>query len=122
LQVDINVGRDLLPELLSGPNGLAKLGEAMLNQILEAQIAETLAAERHEHSDEWQGYRNGYRPRTCWSAHPASASSHQLQERLNEEGRRRKRVIRIFPNDASALRLIGALLAEQNEVWQEQYG
>src|ERR671930_69217 len=38
-------------------------------------------------------------------------------ERLNEEIRRRERVIRIFPNDASALRLIGALLAEQHEVW-----
>ncbi|MCX8086027.1 MAG: transposase, partial [Rhodocyclaceae bacterium] len=34
--------------------------------------------------------------------------------------RRRERVIRIFPNDESALRLIGALLAEQNEAWQER--
>ena len=39
---------------------------------------------------------------------------------LGEEVRRRERVIRIFPNDESALRLIGALLAEQNEVWQER--
>ncbi|MBL0355334.1 MAG: transposase [Dechloromonas sp.] len=31
-----------------------------------------------------------------------------MQERLNEEIRRRERVIRIFPNDESALRLIGA--------------
>jgi len=29
---DINVGRDLLPGLLSGQNGLAKLVEAVLNQ------------------------------------------------------------------------------------------
>ena len=29
-------------------------------------------------------------------------------------------MIRIFPNDRSALRSIGALLAEQNEVWQER--
>lgn len=29
-------------------------------------------------------------------------------------------MIRIFPNDESALRLIGVLLAEQNEVWQER--
>ena len=46
--------------------------------------------------------------------------SANMQERLNEEIRRRERVIRIFPNDASALRLIGALLAEQNEIWQER--
>ncbi|MHB1842504.1 MAG: IS256 family transposase [Sulfobacillus sp.] len=38
-------------------------------------------------------------------------------ERLNEEIRRRERVIRIFPNQASALRLLGALLMEQDEVW-----
>jgi putative transposase len=38
-------------------------------------------------------------------------------ERLNEEIRRRERVIRIFPNEASAVRLIGALLAEQHESW-----
>lgn len=38
-------------------------------------------------------------------------------ERLNEEIRRRERVIRIFPNEASALRLIGALLAEHHEGW-----
>ena len=43
-----------------------------------------------------------------------------MQERLNEEIRRRERVIRIFPNDASVLRIIGALLLEQNEKWQTQ--
>lgn len=43
-----------------------------------------------------------------------------MQERLDEKIRRRERVIRIFPNDESALRLIGALLAEQNEVWAER--
>lgn len=43
-----------------------------------------------------------------------------MQERFNEEIHRRERVIRIFPNDDSALHLIGALLAEQNEVWQER--
>ena len=46
--------------------------------------------------------------------------STNMQERLNEEIRRRERVIRIFPNDDSALRLIGALLAEQNEAWEER--
>lgn len=38
-------------------------------------------------------------------------------ERLNQEIRRRERVIRIFPNEASLIRLIGALLLEQDEKW-----
>jgi len=40
-----------------------------------------------------------------------------MVERLIEEIRRRERVIRIFPNSASAHRLVGALLQEQHEEW-----
>lgn len=39
-------------------------------------------------------------------------------ERLNEEIRRRERVIRIFPNEEALYRLIGALLMEMNDSWQ----
>ena len=38
-------------------------------------------------------------------------------ERLNEEIRRRDRVIRIYPNEASVIRLLGAILMEQDEKW-----
>ncbi len=38
-------------------------------------------------------------------------------ERFNQEIKRRTSVIRIFPNHASALRLIGALCMEQSEEW-----
>ena len=41
-----------------------------------------------------------------------------LAERMNEEIRRRERVIRIFPNEDAVMRLIGALLAEKYEEWQ----
>jgi len=61
---NVSVGADLLPGLLSGKNGLAKLVESVLNQILEAQVTESLGADRHERSEERQGYRNGYRLRT----------------------------------------------------------
>ena len=43
-----------------------------------------------------------------------------LPERMNEEIRRRQRVIRISLNDQAAMRLIGALLADQYETWQNQ--
>ena len=38
-------------------------------------------------------------------------------ERLNEELRRRERVIRIFPNDDSLIRLMGTVLMEHHEKW-----
>jgi len=42
-------------------------------------------------------------------------------ERLNEEIRRRTRVVRIFPSEKSALRLIATLAAEQSEDWTRRY-
>jgi len=41
-------------------------------------------------------------------------------ERLNQEVRRRERVIRIFPNNRSATRLIGAILMDKVEEYTLQ--
>jgi transposase-like protein len=43
------------------------------------------------------------------------------QERLNEEIRRRERVIRIVPARSSVIRLLGALLMEQDEQWSTSH-
>ena len=40
----ISVGNDLLPGLMNEGNGLAKLVETVLNQVLEAQMSEPLGA------------------------------------------------------------------------------
>nr|WP_162892252.1 transposase [Salinibacter ruber] len=40
-----------------------------------------------------------------------------MLERLIQKVRRREKVIRIFPNRASAWRLVGALLAEKHKEW-----
>lgn len=39
-------------------------------------------------------------------------------ERLNKEIRRRTKVIGVFPNEASCLRLVSALLMEKSETWE----
>ena len=52
-------------------------------------------------------------PREHW---PQIASTNPL-ERVNGEVKRRSDVVGIFPNDRAVVRLIGALMLEQNDEW-----
>ena len=47
--------------------------------------------------------------RKIWSTNPL--------ERLNKEIKRRARVVGIFPNEASVIRLVGMILADTNDEW-----
>ena len=53
-------------------------------------------------------------------AHRRQLASTNPLERVNAEIKRRTDVVGIFPNDASIVRLVGALLLEQNDEWQLQ--
>lgn len=64
-QYQINVDQELLHQLFLGNSqdaGVSKLLESVLNQVLQAQVTEQVAAERYERNDDRQGYRNGSYP------------------------------------------------------------
>ena len=91
--------RDLAPPSpASAHNSLPKLAQAM-----------------EEAEDDVLAYM------TFPKAHRTKLHSTNTLERLNREVKRRADVVGIFPNEASIVRLIGAVLMEANDEWSLQH-
>jgi putative transposase len=91
------------------------------------------AAEARLHLRAWLEHWSAKYPKLCawveesieetWTFYRSPREHHKhlkstnLLERLNQELKRRTHVVRIFPNEASCLRLIRALACEQHEEW-----
>ena len=102
------------PSARSSPNPTPTATRAQLREvvgILERQFPK--AAERPR-------ARRGRRAR-AYAAFPRAhwrkiASTNPL-ERINKEIKRRSNVVGIFPDDASVIRLVGAVLVDQHDDW-----
>ena len=124
----------------------ASIGECLAHagrngrRVVSAFIATAFAQETAEAaSAQWRAVADQIRPKvpklatimddaeqdvlaymTFPKEHRAKLHSTNPIERLNDEIKRRTEVVGIFPNDEAILRLVGALLLEQNDEWAVQ--
>jgi len=111
------------------PTGLRDRMHELLDRILTAPSPERAreavgeaCAELDGQADKALGVlETGWEEATAILALPAKyrprLRTTNMLERFIEEIRRREKVIRIFPNEEAAYRLIGALCAERHEEW-----
>jgi transposase-like protein len=120
-------------------NVLAHAGKSG-RRVVSAFIATAFAQETPEAaSTQWRAVADQIRPKvpklaaimdeaepdvlaymTFPKEHRAKLHSTNPIERLNGEIKRRTEVVGIFPNDDAIVRLVGALLLEQNDEWAVQ--
>ena len=63
-QYQVTLSNEFVHGLFKEDGAMARLVEQVLNQVLEAEVTETLQAKPYERTEERQGYRNGFKPRT----------------------------------------------------------
>jgi transposase-like protein len=57
--IEITIDDEKIHQLLQGDRGMAVLLEPILNQMLQAEMAEHLKAKPGEQTDDRRGHRNG---------------------------------------------------------------
>ena len=62
-QYQLTLDSETLQRLFTGDGQVGRLLEAVLNQVLNAQVSEQLQVAPYERSEQRQGYRNGYKSR-----------------------------------------------------------
>jgi transposase-like protein len=120
-------------------NALAHAGKSG-RRVVSAFIATAFAQETPEAaSTQWRSVADQIRPKVPKLANLMDEAEHDVLaymtfpkqhwaklhstnpiERLNGEIKRRTEVVGIFPNDDAIIRLVGALLLEQNDEWAVQ--
>ena len=110
--------RDLVLALLRDITGASSL-ESARNRLNEA--VETLYASHPKAADLLD--KHGEEMLAVYALpthHRKRMRTTNMLERFNEEIKRRTRVVRIFPNEQSCIRLVSALAMEENENWMER--
>lgn len=110
--------RDLVLALLRDITGASSL-ESARNRLNEA--VETLHASHPKAADLLD--KHGEEMLAVYALpthHRKRMRTTNMLERFNEEIKRRTRVVRIFPNEQSCIRLVSALAMEENENWMER--
>lgn len=92
--------QEALDQLKNVANFLDKQKKGSVREWLEDSIEDTLAVYNLP------------------DTHRKKMRSTNMLERFNQELKRRSRVVRIFPNEQSCLRLFSALCLEQSEEWE----
>jgi transposase-like protein len=122
----VHFARNLLG--MVGAKHRARLGEGLRGIFGAATLAQARTAAR-ACASEWKASHPSVAAKldeevedclACYAfpvAHRPRIRTTNGVERLNQELKRRTRVVRIFPNRASLLRLVTALAMEQGEEW-----
>lgn len=101
-------------------NLVGKTVKEMLNAPLDEEASELVGA---EHCPRAAAVLEPSPKRWPTSAFPPShwkrLRANNVQERTNRERKRRSRVVQAFPSTGSLVRLAGAVMRGQDEIWQE---